>query len=160
LLHVLFIGDYNAAYWQGAIFTADANHVLEQIERTPLLIGLLPTATGVLGFAFSYYFYMINPAFPVQLASRFGPVYRFLLNKWYFDELYDFLFVRPAIFLSRELWKVGDAQIIDGVPNGLASLAEGGSVQAVRIQTGSIAVYAFTMLIGLVVMLSLFLFIR
>jgi NADH-quinone oxidoreductase subunit L len=160
LLHVLFIGDHNAAYWQGAIFTADANHVLEQIERTPLLIGLLPTATGVLGFALSYYFYMINPAFPVQLASRFGPVYRFLLNKWYFDELYDFLFVRPAIFLSRELWKVGDAQIIDGVPNGLASLAEGGSVQAVRIQTGSIAVYAFTMLIGLVVMLSLFLFIR
>jgi NADH-quinone oxidoreductase subunit L len=160
LLHALFIGDHNAAYWQGAIFTADTNHVLEQIERTPFLIGILPTATGVLGLALSYYFYMVNPAVPARLAERFGPLYRFLLNKWYFDELYDLLFVRTANFLAREFWKVGDAQIIDGVPNGLAQLAEGGSVQAVRIQTGSIAVYAFTMLIGLVVMLSLFLFIR
>jgi NADH-quinone oxidoreductase subunit L len=160
LLHALFIGDHNAAYWQGAIFTADTNHVLEQIERTPFLIGILPTATGVLGLALSYYFYMVNPAVPARLAERFGPLYRFLLNKWYFDELYDLLFVRTANFLAREFWKVGDAQIIDGVPNGLARLAEGGSVQAVRIQTGSIAVYAFTMLIGLVVMLSLFLFIR
>jgi NADH-quinone oxidoreductase subunit L len=157
LLHALFIGDHNAAYWQGAIFTADKNHVLEQIEHTPLLIGLLPTATGVLGLAISYYFYMMNPAFPARLAERFAPVYRFLLNKWYFDELYDFLFVRPANVLARELWKVGDEQIIDGVPNGLASLTEGGSLQAVRIQTGSIAVYAFTMLIGLVVMLTFFL---
>jgi NADH-quinone oxidoreductase subunit L len=160
LLHAMFIGDHNAAYWQGAIYTADSNHVLEQIERTPLLIGLLPTATGVLGFALAYLFYIANPALPVRLAERFAPVYRFLLNKWYFDELYDFLFVRPAVWLARELWQVGDAQIIDGVPNGLASMAEGGSVQVVRIQTGSIAVYAFTMLIGLVVMVSLFLFVR
>jgi NADH-quinone oxidoreductase subunit L len=114
----------------------------------------------VLGFAIAYYFYMVSPAFPARLAERFGPIYRFLLNKWYFDELYDFLFVRTAKFLSKELWKVGDEQIIDGVPNGLAMLTEGGSVQAVRIQTGSIAVYAFTMLIGLVVMLSLFLIVR
>jgi len=159
LLHTLFIGDHNAAYWQGAIFTADANHVLEQIEHTPPLIGLLPTATGVLGLAIAYYFYMVNPAMPARLAAQFAPIYRFLLNKWYFDELYDFLFVRTANLLAREFWKVGDERIIDGVPNGLASLAEGGSVQAVRIQTGSIAVYAFTMLVGLVVMLS-FLFIR
>jgi NADH-quinone oxidoreductase subunit L len=160
LLHALFIGDNNAAYWQGAIFTGPTNHVLEKIEHTPLLIGLLPTATGVLGFALAFWFYILSPAIPARLASRFGPIYRFVLNKWYFDELYDFLFVRPAIWLSRELWKVGDEQIIDGVPNGLASLAEGGSVQVVRIQTGSIAVYAFTMLIGLVVMVSLFLIAR
>jgi NADH-quinone oxidoreductase subunit L len=159
-LHGIFIGDHNAAYWQGALFTADTNHVLEQIERTPFVIGILPTATGVLGFALAYLFYIVNPALPVRLAAQFAPVYRFLLNKWYFDELYDFLFVRPAVWLARELWKVGDAQIIDGVPNGLASMAEGGSVQVVRIQTGSIAVYAFTMLIGLVLMVSLFLFVR
>jgi NADH-quinone oxidoreductase subunit L len=160
LLHGFFIGEHNAAYWQGAIFNADANHVVDDLERTPLLIALSPTATGVLGLVLSYVFYIMNPALPARLASQFGPVYRFVLNKWYFDELYDFLFVRPALWLGRELWKVGDAQIIDGVPNGLASLAEGGSVQVVRLQTGSIAVYAFTMLIGLVVMLSLFLFIR
>ncbi len=160
LLHAALIGDHNANYWQGAIFIRDSNHVLQQVERTPFLIGILPTATGVLGIALAYWFYILNPAIPARLATRFAPIYRFLLNKWYFDELYDFLFVRPALWLGRELWKVGDATIIDGVPNGLASMAEGGSVQVVRIQTGSIAVYAFTMLIGVVVLVSLFLLIR
>ena len=160
LLHAASIGDHNANYWQGAIFTADTNHVLAAVERTPFLIGILPTATGVLGIALAFLFYIVNPALPVWLAARFAPIYRFLLNKWYFDELYNFLFVRPALWLARELWQVGDAQIIDGVPNGLASMAEGGSVQVVRLQTGSIAVYAFTMLIGLVVLVSLFLVTR
>ena len=160
LLHAALIGDHNSNYWQGAIFTGAGNHDLQQVERTPFLIGILPTATGILGIALAYLFYIVNPALPVRLAQRFGPIYRFLLNKWYFDELYDFLFVRPAMWLAREFWQVGDAQIIDGVPNGLASMAEGGSVQVVRIQTGSIAVYAFTMLIGLVVLVSLFLVTR
>jgi NADH-quinone oxidoreductase subunit L len=160
LLHDMFIGDGQIAYWQGAIFNGPNNHVLEQIERTPLLIGLLPTATGLCGIALAYWFYMFSPGIPVRLAEQFRPVYLFLLNKWYFDELYDFLFVRPAVWLARELWQVGDVTIIDGVPNGLASLAEDGSKAAVRIQTGSIAVYAFTMLIGLVGLVTAFLVIR
>ncbi len=158
--HDQFIGDNQGAYWQGAIFVGPHNEILHQIERTPLLIGLLPTATGLLGIALAVWFYLVNPAIPVMLAERFAPIYRFVLNKWYFDELYGFLFVRPALWLAREFWKVGDGQVIDGVPNGLASLAQGGSRQVVRIQTGSMAVYAFTMLIGLVVMISLFLIIR
>ena len=160
LLHAIFIGDHNEAYWQGAIFNGPNNHVLQQVERTPFLIGVLPTATGVLGLALSYLFYVMRPQLPVRLAAAFPAIYRLLLNKWYFDELYDLVFVRPSMWLARELWKVGDGQIIDGVPNGLASMAESGSVQVVRIQTGSIAVYAFTMLIGLVGMVSLFLIVR
>ncbi len=160
LLHAIFIGDHNAVFWQGAIFNRPDNHVLAQVERTPLLIGLLPTATGVLGLMLAWVFYILRPALPARLAAAFPTIYRFLLNKWYFDELYDFLFVRPSLWLARELWTVGDAQIIDGVPNGLASMAEGGSVQVVRIQTGSIAVYAFTMLIGLVVMVTFFVLAR
>ena len=160
LLHASLIGDHNDTYWQGAIFVKQGNHVLQQVERTPLLIGLLPTVTGVLGIALAYWFYMFNPSLPQRLAARYSRTYRFLLNKWYFDELYDFLFVRPAVWLAREFWQVGDVQVIDGVPNGLASMAEGGSMQVVRIQTGSIAVYAFTMLIGVVVIVSLFLLVR
>ena len=87
-------------------------------------------------------------------------VYRFLLNKWYFDELYDRIFVRPAGRLARGLWQVGDAKLIDGVPNGIAALTSDGSAQVVRIQTGSIAVYAFTMLIGLVLLVSTLLLFR
>jgi NADH-quinone oxidoreductase subunit L len=160
LLHNMFIGDGQAAYWQGAIFNAPDNHVLEQVERTPLLIGLLPTATGLCGIALAYWFYMFSPGIPVRLAERFRPVYLFLLNKWYFDELYDFIFVRPAIWLAKEFWQVGDVTLIDGVPNGLAAMAEDGSRVAVRIQTGSIAIYAFTMLIGLVGLVSILLITR
>ena len=158
--HDQFIGDIHAAYWQGAIFTGPTNHVIEQIERTPFLIGILPTATGILGIALAYWFYVHDKALPERLATRFAPLYRFLLNKWYFDELYQFLFVRPAVWLANELWQVGDVTIIDGVPNGLAALAEGGSEQIVRIQTGSIAVYAFTMLVGVVALVSLFILVR
>ena len=160
LLHGLFIGEGQAAYWQGAIFNAPENHVIANLETTPVLIGLLPTICGVAGIALAYWFYMFSPGLPLRLAEQFRPIYLFLLNKWYFDELYDFLFVRPAVWLARELWQVGDVTIIDGVPNGLASLAEDGSKAAVRIQTGSIAVYAFTMLIGLVGLVTAFLVIR
>jgi NADH-quinone oxidoreductase subunit L len=96
----------------------------------------------------------------VRLAEQFAPVYRFLLNKWYFDELYNFLFVGPANWLARILWHVGDETLIDGMPNGAAALAAGGSAQVVKIQTGSLAVYAFSMLIGLVLLVSIFLVFR
>ena len=95
-------------------------------------------------------FYVVAPSLPAQVASHFRPLYLFLLNKWYFDELYDAVLVRPSMALARVLWQVGDATIIDGVPNGLATLTADGSAQAVKLQTGSIAVYAFAMLIGLV----------
>ena len=112
---------------------------------------------GVLGIALAYVMYMLRPELPVRLATAFRPVYLFLLNKWYFDELYQFLFVNPARSLARTLWQVGDAKLIDGIPNGVAALTAGGSSRVVRVQTGSIAVYAFAMLIGLVFLVSVFL---
>ncbi len=160
LLKNLFIGDGHTAYWQGALFNAPTNHILAHLEEQPLLIDKLPILVGLAGLAVSAWFYLLAPSVPAWLAARFRPVYLFLLNKWYFDELYDAIFVRPAMWLARELWQVGDATLIDGVPNGLASAAEGGALTVVRIQTGSIAVYAFTMLIGLVAMVSVFLILR
>jgi NADH-quinone oxidoreductase subunit L len=160
LLHAKFIGDHNADFWQGAIFNGPDNHVLAAIERTPFLVGILPTATGLLGIAMAWWFYIARPDLPGKLAGRFQPVYLFLLNKWYFDEVYDAVFVRPAIWLARTLWQVGDVRIIDGVPNGLAALTQDGSRAASRLQTGSIAVYGFTMLIGVVAITSAFLIIR
>ncbi len=84
-------------------------------------------------------------------------MYRFLLNKWYFDELYDFLFVKPAQHLARALWKTGDAKIIDGMPNGAAAIAVQAANGAVRSTTGKVASYAFTMIIGLFVFVTLML---
>ncbi len=159
-LHGLFIGERQGAFWRGAIFTGAHNQIIEQIEHTPFLIGILPTATGLAGLALSYWFYVASPGIPARLAQRYQGVYQFLLHKWYFDELYDVVFVRPALWLAREFWHVGDEKIIDGMPNGLAALTADGSAQVVRIQTGSIAVYAFTMLIGLVVLISVFVMFR
>ena len=87
-------------------------------------------------------------------------LFRSLLNKWYFDELYDRIIVQPVFRLSDMLWKVGDATLIDGVPNGLAELATDGSRQAVKLQTGNVAAYAFSMLIGVVALISVFLLFR
>ena len=116
--------------------------------------------SALLGIALAYVMYIANPLLPVRLAEMFRPIYRFLLNKWYFDELYDVIFVQPAIRLARLFWQVGDVTLIDGVPNGLAELTVDGSRQAVKIQTGSLAVYAFVMLIGVVVLVGIFMLSR
>ena len=153
----LFIGSEQAAFWAGAIGVTPQNHVLADIDHVPALVAAAPTVVGLLGIATAYLFYMVRPAIPAMLAARFQPIYQFLVHKWYFDELYQAVFVRPATWLAGFLWQVGDARIIDGMPNGVAALAADGARQAVRIQTGSIAVYAFTMLIGLVALVSIFL---
>lgn len=92
----------------------------------------------------------------MRLAATFPGVYRFLLNKWYFDELYDFLFVRPAKRLAQFFWHTGDETIIDGVPNGLAAITADTSGEVVKLQNGSLATYAFVMLIGLVALVAIF----
>jgi NADH-quinone oxidoreductase subunit L len=155
-----FIGEEWREFWNGAIANGPANHVMDDMHHVPALISLLPTIVGVLGIALAYLMYSFVPSLPARMANAVPALYRFVFNKWYFDELYDFLFVRGAQRLARVLWQVGDTTIIDGVPNGLAALTTDSSAQVVRLQTGSVAVYAFTMLIGLVVLVSIFLLFR
>jgi NADH-quinone oxidoreductase subunit L len=157
LLGPLLIGDDWQAFWSGSIFNAPANHVLADLETVPAWAEMAPLVFGLAGIGLAYVMYMAFPLLPMQLATKFRGIYLFLLNKWYFDELYDAIFVQPAIRLSRMLWQTGDATLIDGVPNGLAELAVDGSRQAVKIQTGSLAMYAFVMLIGVVLLVGIFL---
>jgi NADH-quinone oxidoreductase subunit L len=159
-LEPLFIGEYWPAFWRGSIVNGAANHVMEAMHHVPEWVSLLPTALGLAGIATAYVFYVAMPAVPAKLAEQFRPVYLFLLNKWYFDELYDAIFVRPALAIARVFWQVGDATLIDGMPNGAAAVTTDSSRQVVKIQTGSIAVYAFVMLIGLVALVSVFLLFR
>jgi NADH-quinone oxidoreductase subunit L len=102
---------------------------------------------------------MFFPGIPAAFTGTFGWLYRAVLNKWYFDELYDAIFVRPTVSLARLFWDV-DAKVVDGMPNGVAALTVAGSGRAVKLQTGSIATYAFTMLIGLVVLVGVYLLFR
>jgi NADH-quinone oxidoreductase subunit L len=153
-----FVGHHQAEFWGMAIHTAEHNHVLHHAHEVPAWVPLAPTVVGLSGIALAYVLYMFAPGIPGKLAARFPGVYRFLLNKWYFDELYDAIFVRPAQHLARALWKTGDAKIIDGMPNGAAAIAVQAANGAVRIQTGRVANYAFAMIIGLVLFVTLLLY--
>jgi NADH-quinone oxidoreductase subunit L len=143
-----FIGD--AVFWRGAVALAFGHHA-EGEHEIPVLIEFAPLIFTVSGFAIAYYFYIMHPELPAQLAARRGLLYTFLYRKWYFDELYDFLFVRPAKWLGRLLWKWGDGKIIDGLgPDGVAARVLDATRGAVKLQSGYVYHYAFAMLIGVV----------
>jgi NADH-quinone oxidoreductase subunit L len=153
-----FVGHDWLAFWNGSIVNQPNNHIMHEAHEVPEWVPLAPTVAGVIGIAVGYIFYMFAPAIPGRLAATFPGLYRFLLNKWYFDELYDAIFVRPARKLALWLWKVGDAKVIDGMPNGAAALTADAAGRVARFQTGRVANYAFTMIIGLVLFVSIFLF--
>ena len=108
-----------------------------------------------LGLGLSFHMYMRRPEIPGQLAAKFPGVYQFLLNKWYFDELYDFLFVRPAFWIGNLLWKRGDEGTIDRFgPDGISSSIISGARRLGAVQTGYLYHYAFAMIIGIALFVS------
>jgi NADH-quinone oxidoreductase subunit L len=159
LLHTSFIGAGFPAFWGSSIQVA-ANSPMTLLDSIPAWAALAPLILAIGGIAVAFLFYVLAPALPALFSQRFSWLYLFLLNKWYFDELYDALLVRPALRLAKFAWHFGDEQVIDGVPSGLATLTSDASAQTVKLQTGSIALYAFIMLIGLLGFLSLFLWVR
>jgi NADH-quinone oxidoreductase subunit L len=155
-----FIGAGRQLFWNGSISNIDHPNILADLDHLPLLVDLLPSALGLLGIATAFVMYILKPQWPAVLAARFGFIYRLLLNKYYVDELYGVIFVRPYRALARALWHVGDEDIIDGIPRGGALIARSSAGGLVRLQSGSLAQYAFVMLIGLVVLISVFLIFR
>src|SRR5258708_40362552 len=118
------------------------------MHHSPLWVGWIPTAMMAAGFSIAYWFYIVNPALPPALARQNELLYRFLLNKWYFDELYDFIFVRPAKWLGRFLWKQGDGWAIDGFgPDGVSARVIDVTPRVVRLQTGYLYPSPFVILI-------------
>src|ERR1700742_4994827 len=134
-------------------------HIIEDMHHIPQTVAFLPTLMMALGFVVSYIFYISRPYLPVELAKQHHMLYQFLLNKWYFDELYDLIFVRPTKWLGRFLWKVGDGKIIDGFgPDGVSARVLDVTRNAVKIQTGYLYHYAFAMLIGVAGFITWFMF--
>jgi NADH-quinone oxidoreductase subunit L len=131
--------------------------ILEELHHVPPAIAFLPTVMMAGGFIVSWLFYIRRPYLPVELATQHQLLYKFLLNKWYFDELYDLIFVRPTKWLGRFLWKVGDGKIIDGLgPDGISARVLDVTRGAVKIQTGYLYHYAFAMLIGVAGLITWF----
>jgi NADH-quinone oxidoreductase subunit L len=150
----LFIGGAQAEFWRGSLVT----HAGEAHEA-PLWVALAPTVAMAAGFGVAWYFYITSPLVPFGLAKRFRGAYLFLLNAWYFDALYDALFVRPAKRLGRLLWKTGDGAIIDGIgPDGIAARVIDITNRVVKLQSGYIYHYAFVMLVGVAIIITYFIF--
>jgi NADH-quinone oxidoreductase subunit L len=146
------------AFFRESLFSASGNRILEEAHRVPLWVTWLPTGMMAVGFLFAYWFYVVDPALPRALAHQNEMLYRFLLNKWYFDELYDFIFVRPTKWLGRFLWKQGDGWLIDGFgPDGVSTWVVDVTQRVMRLQTGYLYHYAFVMLIGVAALITWFL---
>jgi NADH-quinone oxidoreductase subunit L len=140
----------------GAVFFGPENTVIDDAHHAPAWVKVSPFVAMLIGLGVAYLFYMVNPALPKALADQQPGLYRFLLNKWYFDEIYDFLFVRPTMWLGRTLWQKGDGATIDGIINGVAMGAVPAVTRfAVRIQSGYLFHYAFAMVLGIVLLILL-----
>ena len=157
----VFVGDGMKAFWGASILVlpnhtalVDAHHVAAWVKHAPMVV-------GAIGIGLAYYLYMVKTDLPAQLASRFHYIYLFLYNKWYFDELFDWMFVRPAHYLGRELWREGDGTIIDGLgPDGLTAVTRNLAARASQLQSGYVYHYAFAMLIGVAGLITLYLYMR
>ncbi len=155
----VFAGHGVEGFFRESLTFAKGNTILEDMHHVPLNIGLLPTIMMIGGFLVAWQFYIRRPDIPVELARQHEVLYKFLLNKWYFDEIYDFIFVRPAKWVGYTLWKRGDGWLIDGFgPDGVSARVLDITRGVVRLQTGYLYHYAFAMLIGAAAFITWFMF--
>jgi len=155
----IFAGHGVEHFFRGSLTFAKGNTVLDDMHHVSLTVATLPTVMMAGGFVIAWIFYIRRPDIPVELARQHRPLYLFLLNKWYFDELYELIFVRPAKWLGRALWKGGDGWLIDGFgPDGVSARVLDVTRNVVRLQTGYLYHYAFAMLIGAALFITWFMF--
>ena len=147
--HSMFIDpEEGMTYWNGSV--AFNEHLMHAMHEVPELVKLSATIVMLLGLGIAWLAYIKSPALPGKFVASAGGLYRFLLNKWYFDELYDRIFVKPAFAFGRLFWHGGDEGTIDRFgPNGAAAIVAMGSRAAVRFQSGYLYTYALVMLLGL-----------
>ncbi len=154
-----FVGHKATEFWGNAILILENHKALENAHHVPLWVKLAPLVVGVVGIGLAYILYIAKTDIPGRMAQAFQGIYQFLLNKWYFDELYDKIFVKPCFSIGRGLWKVIDGWIIDGLgPDGISATVRRAAVKVSALQTGYLYHYAFAMLIGVVVIVTWYLF--
>ena len=151
----LFVGHHWQQFWGNSLFILPTHQAMEAAHHVPTWVKLLPIGLASAGVLSAFIAYVVLPWLPATLANRAGAVYQFLLNKWYFDELYDRIFVQPAVRFGQLLWTHGDKGVIDYYgPDGLSALVTRLSGRLVQLQTGYVYHYAFAMMIGVVLLLT------
>ena len=154
-----FVGDGMKEFWGNSILVLDTHRALADAHHVPAWVIAAPLVVAIAGIALAYFMYMARPDLPGRLAERIRPVYLFVYNKWYFDELYNWLFVKPAFFIGRGLWKEGDGALIDGLgPDGLSAVTRNLAARVSKLQTGYVYHYAFAMMIGVVGLVTWYLY--
>ena len=142
-------------FWRTALYSSPSNTVLETFQQVPKLVKWSPAIVMAIGFLLAWWMYIKSPYIPKELAKQHPGLYSFLLNKWYFDELYDFIFVRPAKWIGHFLWKKGDGWLIDGFgPNGISARVLDVTGKVVKLQSGYLYHYAFAMMIGIAALIT------
>jgi NADH-quinone oxidoreductase subunit L len=156
-----FVGDGRVEFWGDSLLVLSANDSIEAAHHVPTWVKLLPLVMGVTGIALAWIMYIVKPGLPALVVSLFRPIHTFFFNKWYFDELYDWAFVRPAQAIGRTAWKIGDGAVIDGMgPDGIAATTLSLARRAGRLQSGYVYHYAFAMLIGVVILITWYLIVN
>ena len=151
----LLIGHHYNDFWQSSIL------ILKSIDHSnvPYWILFITPLLVTLAIPISYYLYIINNKILEKIKIKNQLIYKFLLNKWYIDEIYDFTFVRPSQIIGSFLWKSGDIKTIDRFgPDGISKIVKTLSKKTTKFQSGYIYDYAFVMLIGLSLLLTIFIF--
>jgi len=143
----------SAEFWGSSIFYNE--HLMHAMHDVPLWVKLSATVVMLIGLSSAWYAYIVNPGLPAKFVALFKPVHTFVYNKWFFDELYNLIFVRPAFWFGEKFWKLGDIGLIDRFgPNGSAWVVQQGSRIASKLQTGYLYSYALVMLLGLTAAIS------
>ena len=154
--HEMFIGHDRIAFWNGSLVTA-AGDVIDEAHHVPFGVKLAPMVAMALGFLMAWIMYIRSTDIPGRLAKTWDGLYAFLLNKWYVDELYNLIFVRPAFWIGRQFWKRGDQQTIDGLgPDGVSGAVAAIAARARKLQSGYLYHYAFAMIVGLALVVTWF----
>ncbi|HMG49260.1 MAG TPA: NADH-quinone oxidoreductase subunit L, partial [Inquilinus sp.] len=155
----IFVGEGREGFWREAILVLHGQDSIEAAHHSPEWVGLLPLVAGLIGLAASWVCYIKMPSLPGAIAGAFKPLYQLFFRKWYFDEIYDALLVKPAFVIGRALWKGGDGAIIDRLgPDGIAATSVGIARKASRLESGYVYHYAFAMVIGVVALVSWYVF--
>jgi NADH-quinone oxidoreductase subunit L len=153
----VFTGQGAESFFRDSLKLGDGNTILEDMHHVEPLISALPTVLMAIGFVVAWIFYIRRPELPEAFARQNAVAYDFLLNKWYFDEIYDRLIVAPVLWLGRLLWKGGDGWLIDGFgPDGVSARVLDVTRNVVRLQSGYLYHYAFAMLIGVAAFITWF----
>jgi NADH-quinone oxidoreductase subunit L len=153
-----FVGEGREAFWGSSIFVGPSHDTIEAAHKAPGWIGFVPLIAALLGITLAYVFYMFRPRWPAAWAETLGPIYQLLFRKYYFDELYDIIVVRPALWLGRLFWQKGDVGTIDAYgPDGLASGTRSMAGVLSRLQTGYVFHYALAMLVGVLILTTFYL---